>query len=131
VVGTLSGFRYPGESDVVISTAESFGIDPRFLAALREAENGGPGREYGVLSVPAPTYDDQVTIAARTIRNNLDRYRTATGDDPVGWDGRYTEHFILWFSARYAPVGASNDPTGLNSYHARNLSNSYAGVEVV
>ena len=29
--------------------------------------------------------------------------------------------FIRFFSNRYAPVGAANDPNGLSQHHARNL----------
>lgn len=109
----------------IVVIAEDMGIDPAALAALRLAENGGPGREFGVLSVSAPTYDEQATIAARSIKNHEARYRRATGELPRGADGRYTEAFLAHFSARYAPIGAGNDPTGLNSHHARNLIAGY------
>jgi hypothetical protein len=113
--------------DVRIRDAASrAAVDPRFLGALRRAENGGPGREFGVLSVSAPTYDDQVRLAAASIRRNVERFE-ATGRaaiDPA--TGRYTEEFIRFFSNRYAPVGASNDPSGLNQHHARNLIRLYA-----
>lgn len=114
------------EQEKIIAVASDFGIDPVFLAALRIAENGGPGREYGVLSVPAPTYDDQITIAARSIKNHEGRYASA-GGIVYGPDGRYTEGFIRDFSARWAPLGVTNDPTGLNSYHAGNLLAYYGG----
>jgi hypothetical protein len=39
--------------------------------------------------------------------------------DPV--TGRYTDEFMRFFSGRYAPVGAANDPGGLNRHHAGNL----------
>jgi hypothetical protein len=34
--------------------------------------------------------------------------------------------FIRFFSNRYAPVGAANDPNGLSQHHARNLIRLYA-----
>lgn len=123
------------EMAIISQVAAEFGIDADFLAALRRAENGGPGREFGVLSVPAPTYMDQVTIAARTIRNTVTRYEEAFGI-PATEGGRYTEDFIRKFSGGwraplpsypgYAPLGAGNDPTGLNANHARNLLAFYA-----
>jgi hypothetical protein len=96
------------------------------LRALRRAENGGPGREFGVLSVPAPTYGAQARVAAESIRRSAERFeRTGrSAVDPT--TGRYTTGFIEFFSRRYAPVGAANDPTGLNRYHARNLIRLYA-----
>ena len=119
----------PAPEQVLIRDAASrAAVDPRFLGALRRAENGGPGREFGVLSVPAPTYEDQVRLAAASIRRNVERFE-ATGRaaiDPV--TGRYSEEFIRFFSNRYAPVGAANDPTGLNQHHARNLIRLYAQV---
>jgi hypothetical protein len=101
-------------------------VDPRFLGALRRAENGGPGREFGVLSVSAPTYEDQVRLAAASIRRNVERFEASgrVAVDPA--TGRYSEEFIRFFSNRYAPVGAANDPTGLNQHHARNLIRLYA-----
>jgi hypothetical protein len=116
------------EEAVIKETAERAGIDPDFLRALRRVENGGPGREFGVLSVPAPTYRDQAVVAAETVRRNVGRYEQ-TGRhaiDPA--TGRYTPEFIRFFSGRYAPVGAANDPTGLNRYHQRNLLRAY-GVQ--
>lgn len=116
------------ERAIIIDAAKRFGIDPRLLAALRRTENGGPGREFGVLSVPAPTYQDQCTVAARTISNNLTRYETQTKQSPFGLDGRVTARFIEWFSAIYAPGGVANDPTNLNQYHAGNLKGFYAQI---
>jgi hypothetical protein len=117
----------PAAEKVLIRDAASrAAVDPRFLGALRRAENGGPGREFGVLSVSAPTYEDQVRLAAASIRRNVERFE-ATGRaaiDPA--TGRYSEEFIRFFSNRYAPVGAANDPNGLNQHHARNLLRLYA-----
>lgn len=53
----------PWEQEAIIRIARQAGVDPRLLAAVRLTENGGPGREFGVLSVPAPTYDDQERVA--------------------------------------------------------------------
>ena len=114
------------EQVLIRDAASRAAVDPRFLGALRRAENGGPGREFGVLSVPAPTYEDQVRLAAASIRRNVERFE-ATGRvavDPA--TGRYSEEFIRFISNRYAPVEAANDPTGLNQQHARNLIRLYA-----
>jgi hypothetical protein len=123
------GAAVPEEERTAIEAAAArAAIDPAFLAALRRAENGGPGREFGVLSVPAPTYADQARVAATSVRRSLERFEATGGRavDPVS--GTYTPEFIEFFSRRYAPVGAANDPHHLNRYHARNLIRLYAQV---
>jgi len=110
---------------------ESDLTDPRILLAIRQAENGGPGREMGVLSVPAPDYTSQVDVAARTVKNTEARYIAATGLAPAD-NGRYTDEFIGYLSQGgpgypgYAPQGAANDPRGLNANHRTNLSSAYS-----
>lgn len=116
------------EGAVIGAAARRAGVDARFLEALRRTENGGPGREFGVLSVPAPTYEDQARVAAESVRRSIERFER-TGRpaiDPA--TGRYTEEFIRFFSARWAPINADNDPVGLNRHHARNLIRLYARV---
>jgi len=119
-------FTAARELDIIESTAAREAIDPRFLQAIRRIENGGPGREFGVLSVPAPTYEDQARVAAETVHRNVERLEKLgkVAVDPA--TGRYTEEFVRFFSSRYAPVGAANDPTGLNQNHVRNLIRVYA-----
>lgn len=125
----LSGTGLPeSERAIILETASRFNIDARLLAALRRTENGGPGREFGVLSVSAPTYQEQANVAARTIANNLRRYKSAGNPDPIGTDGRVTPDFIRYFSAIYAPIGASNDPNKLNQNHVANLMGFYSGI---
>lgn len=119
------------EQIIIVDTAARFGVDPAALAALRLAENGGPGREFGVLSEPAPTFQDQATIAARSLHNSEGRYREATGLEPRDDAGRYTDAFLRFFSQRWAPVGADNDPRGLNAYHVGNLVAHYAASGVM
>ncbi|MBI4609063.1 MAG: hypothetical protein HY726_08645 [Candidatus Rokubacteria bacterium] len=114
-----------GEEALIQEIAQRTGVDPAFLNALRRAENGRPGREFGVLSIPAPTYENQAQVAAETIRRNAERFERNGGQVVDPGSGRYTEEFIRFFSSRYAPVGAENDPTGLNRYHARNLIRLY------
>ena len=125
----------PAENVDIARVAQEQGIDWRFLLALRKAENGGPGREFGVLAVPAPTWADQATVAARTIRRTLGRYWQHVKTDP--WDETthgYSADFIRYFSAGgpgwpgYAPRGAENDPTDLNAHHVRNLMAGYTAA---
>jgi hypothetical protein len=109
------------EATVIDREAERTGIDPQLLVALRRTENGGPGREFGVVGVSAPTLEAQARVAANTIRNTAQRYTEQGGELLDTTTGRYSEGFLRFLSARYAPVGVANDPTGLNRHHARNL----------
>ena len=134
----LSGSGLPTEEQrIIVDTARRYGVDPAFLAAIRKTENGGPGREFGVLSVAAPTYQDQANVAAQTIANTLNRYRLNTGQEPIGADGKYTSAFTEYFSrggpgyAGYAPLGALNDLTGLNYNHLGNMLSWYGSISVI
>lgn len=118
------------EQIIILEEARAAGIDPRLLAALRLTEQGGPGREFGVVSVSAPTYGEQARIAAQSIRNSIGRYEEQL-ETPAVKDGRVTEDFIQFFSARYAPLGAENDPRQLNRFHAPNLIAFYENSELV
>jgi len=85
------------------------GEQRRLLYAIRIVENGGPGRELGVLTPRAMRFQGdhdkslecQARWAAGTIRK---RYN---GD-------------LAQFSQAWAPIGAPNDPNGLNNYWLRN-----------
>ncbi len=125
----LTGTFLPDEENTIIfNTAEARGVDARLLAAIRKAEMGGPGREFGVLSVSAPTYQDQATIAANTIRNNIARYE-ADRSYSATVNGRYTEEFIRYLGSVYAPVGAANDPTALNQNWVNNVNTWYRSID--
>jgi len=90
------------------------------LFAIRKAENGRHGKEFGVISNPraigredepwTTTLDRQAGWAAATIVNNRVRWRNA------GEQGEY----LVFLANRYAPIGADNDPTGLNRNWYRN-----------
>jgi hypothetical protein len=113
------------EALVIAREADRTGVDPSLLTALRRTENGGPGKEFGVLSVPAPDVGGQARIAANTVRNNVVRFERRGGIAVDPSSGRYTEDFLRFLSSRYAPVGAQNDPNGLNRFHAANLIAHY------
>ena len=125
----LTGTFLGDEEDAIIfETAEARGIDARLLAAIRKAEMGGPGREFGILSVPAVTYRDQASIAANTIGNNATRYENATGVSAKS-GSRYTEAFITYLGRIYAPLNAPNDPSNLNVNWISNVSNWYRSID--
>lgn len=106
------------------------GVDWAFIAAIRKAENGGPGREWGVLSEDATTYQAQLTACCASVRNRLNDYpanpvcKVERADLPPRV--AYREGFIDYFARRWAPVGASNDPEGLNANWVKNVEAIYA-----
>ncbi len=116
-----TGVLQEGEREVILREAQRTGVDPSLLVALRRVENGGPGREFGVLAVPARGLEAQAHVAANTVQRTMAPFeRQGKGAvDPT--TGRYTEGFLRFLSARYAPVGAANDPMGLNRFHGDNL----------
>tara|TARA_R110001599_G_scaffold43112_4_gene129436 strand:- start:2126 stop:2566 length:441 start_codon:yes stop_codon:yes gene_type:complete len=82
------------------------------VAAIRYAENGRKGREYGILHPRVkPTYRSQAGWCAATVAKNHARWLKA---------GKQGE-FIVFLGRRYCPVGADNDPHGLNSHWVGNV----------
>ena len=82
------------------------------VAAIRYAENGRAGREYGILHPRVkPTYRSQAGWCAATVQKNYDRWVKA------GRKGG----FITFLGNRYCPVGAKNDPNGLNKHWIPNV----------
>lgn len=96
------------------------------LWAIRLTENGSAGREFGVLTVSAPTYGEQLRIAANTVVHRLWSYPgnpltiTAHGQPVV------SQAWVNWFASIWAPAGVANDPTGLNKNWVKNFSAAYA-----
>ena len=82
------------------------------VAAIRYAENGGKGKEYGILHPRVkPTYRSQAGGWAATVQKNYDRWVKA------GRKGDY----VTFLGKRYCPIGADNDPNGLNKHWIPNV----------
>jgi len=82
------------------------------VAAIRYAENGRKGREYGILHKRVgPTYRSQAGWCAATVQKNHDRWVKA------GRKGEY----LVFLAKRYCPIGADNDPNGLNRHWLGNV----------
>ena len=71
------------EQNTIFHVAAQVGVPALMLAAIRLAENGRPGREFGVLSEAADTYAAQARICALSIRNNQYRYVLKTTQWPI------------------------------------------------
>lgn len=53
-------FRFPEEEEIIRSTAGRYGIEPEILFAIREAENGSEGLQFGIINTPAYRADAMV-----------------------------------------------------------------------
>ena len=84
------------------------------VAAIRHSENGRAGREYGILHPKAlgKSYRTQAGWCAATVQKHYDRWHKA---------GRKGD-FLESLARRYCPVGADNDPTGLNKHWLKNVT---------
>lgn len=99
------------EISIIAEVADQYGLegDARLLLfVIRKIENGRPGREFGILTPEAMRYTDgvksfkvQASWAAGTIKKRF------SGD-------------LAKFANRYCPVGAKNDPSGLNNHWYKN-----------
>jgi len=122
------------EYPIILKAAKRNGIEYddyenlAILFAIRKAENGRKGIEFGVISNPRAigkdwetwevTLDRQAGWAAATIMKNRERW----AKDPK------EQMFIVFLAKRYAPVGVENDPDNLNRHWLGNvmrISNKY------
>lgn len=108
------------EIPIIKKAAERNGIqyqsnDWYLLLAIRMAENGRPGQEFGIMNKKAYNLDLQAAWCACTIRNQHKR----SGIKEVN------EKYLLSLANRYCPVGAENDPQGLNKNWIKNVTYHY------
>lgn len=84
----------------------------QFCDAVYIAEGGQKAKKpYGILSVPCNTESECRKICINSVRNNLKRFNNQSKYDD----------YIDFFGSRWCPVGAENDPTGLNKYWINNV----------
>ena len=110
---------YPEEFDTIIEAAEANECTrPELICilfAIRTAENGREGIEFGVLHPRAIDQPNSLRVqagwCAATISKNHKRWI----------DSGEKVDFITFLGNRYCPVGADNDPTGLNSHWIPNV----------
>ena len=74
---------------------------------------GGKGYDYGIKSVNYKDEAEAKRICINTIRNNVKRYK----------DYGYKKHpnYLEFLASRYCPIGAKNDPGGLNKNWLKNV----------
>jgi len=105
---------------VFVTESRAVSLDPRFLVAVSGAETSfgtyGPSQSihnpFGMgPGIVYPSWSDAIRAAARNLGGPL-----YLGDERV---------IIGAIQQRWAPAGASNDPTDLNSNWGRNVSTYY------
>lgn len=122
-----SSFKYPDELENILKHSKRIGVEPELLMAIRSAENGVQGREYGI--IPNDSYnvdtgytdsdgkfyeykdekEKQACWTAWTVKKNSERGNKS----------------IEELAKVYAPIGAENDPEGLNKNWAGNVERFY------
>ena len=84
----------------------------QFCDAVYLAEGGIKAKKpYGVLSVRCDSEPECRQVCLNSYKNNIKRFSLQT---------RYTD-FIDFFGSRWCPVGANNDPHGLNKNWIKNV----------
>lgn len=110
-----------GLGAVFVAESEAVGLDPRFLVAIAGSETSfgtyGPSQTihnpFGMgPHIVYPSWSDGIRAAAQNLGGNL-----------YAGSGLLT---IPAIQGRWAPHGASNDPTNLNSNWTRNVGIYYA-----
>ncbi len=120
------GANLTDEAPIIRTAAERNGIryksdDWYLLLAIRLSENGRQGREFGIMNPKANNLDKQAGWASATIMNHHKRFGSA----------KVTPEFIHSLGKRYCPVGADNDPKGLNKNWIKNVTFNYRRLKNV
>src|ERR1700722_11033942 len=118
------------ELSLIMTAATMRNLDHQWLRTIRQVENGGSGREFGVLSIGASTYQEQLDECASTVAHRLESYPANPLQRCYSAKGygriRYTPSWISYFSSIWCPIGATNDPTHLNKNWLQNALTVYA-----
>ena len=149
----LERFSFPEEIPTIMKIAQEYfskgdieyPVNPyALLLAIREAEKGRKGFEFGIISAKNTDLETQCRYACETIINNMKRFyqylqegeRSAlserredelcshSAEGKPGFPLKYND-FITFLGSRYAPVGADNDPHNLNAHWVRNVKFFY------
>lgn len=125
------------ELDIIYKTADRVGINPALLMAIRKHENGKvyyfgvmPGNsrykedkgiiENGNFKYYKNRFEKQCNWSAITIKKNFERYLKS--------DKKYD--FISFMQKEYCPIGAENDPRGLNKYWEGNVKKYFQRYKI-
>lgn len=103
------------EVDIIQKVADLYGLQGRsrqLLYAIRRAESGRQGREFGVLNPEAMRFEK-----GDPVESFVTQAKWAAGTIAKRFNGDLGK-----FAARWAPRGVANDPTDLNRNFLRNIT---------
>ena len=149
----LESFSFPDEIPTIMKIAREYfdngkleyPVNPyALLFAIREAEKGRAGFEFGIIIAKNTDLETQCKYACQTIVNNVKRFhqyleegeRSAlsersedelcshSAEGKPGFPLKCND-FITFLGSRYAPIGADNDPHNLNAHWVRNVKFFY------
>lgn len=123
---------YDGKTEyqIILDAAKRNGIEPNhhedlaMLYSIRKAENGGHGKQFGVLAKNAGAKKGE------SFGQSLDRQAGHAAFAVVKSKQRYQEHlanggklsYVQHFGQRWAPPNVANDPTNLNAHWVGNVT---------
>ena len=129
----LDGFYYPNEIEIIMECAQRQGINPAYMFAIREAEKGEDGLQFGVLNTRKYKNDKLLTEAdgtRRPYRSKLEKQAhfaaLSVKNNIVRWNnlGEKSQEtygdFFSYMGSRYSPVGGEKDD-GTSKYWVRNF----------
>jgi hypothetical protein len=99
---------------LVFTTPAFSYTDEQIVSAIYQAEGGAKAQFlYGIRSIKCSGDTECRKICFNTVKNNRKRFA----------DYGFKDHpdFISFLSARYCPIGANNDPQGLNKNWQKNV----------
>ena len=115
------GSPLAGLGRTFVQAGRRYGVDPRFIVAIAGSETsyGKTGNATGIKNafgwgphIRFPSFEANINAVAKGLGGSL--YK-GSGLNTIGAIG-----------GRWAPVGASNDPTNLNSNWVKNVSRFYS-----
>lgn len=126
-------FKYPDELDTILEVTERYlerykntlkryplPINPyAFMLAIRTAEGGRKGFEFGVMAAKDTDLEEQAAWTICTIIKNNLRWHMLRKQIPH-------LSYIAYFGGRWCPADADNDPHGLNKHWIPNVKYYYS-----
>lgn len=99
---------------IVFSPKAHAWTDEEIVNAIFKSEGGKNAQyPYGIRSVRVSSIAEARKVCFNTVRNNKKRFARSKN--------RKNQDYIAFLASRYCPIGAGNDPKGLNKNWERNV----------
>jgi len=135
----ISNFKFPDEIPTIFSVVEAYLetykntlnlypllVNPyAFMLAVRMCEQGRKGIEFGVMAQGA--IDTDLETQAEWTKSTLIKDTKRWYTDTLANGKKKSDYpsFIHYFSDKWCPIGASNDPNNLNQHCLSNFQKFY------